>query len=52
LEDLRLVLTPEQESRWHVTKSAVQEELHAARHRASIDALVLQMTWLRSIRSS
>jgi hypothetical protein len=48
LEDLRRVLTAEQESRWHSTKSAVLEELHATRHRASTDALVLQMTWLRS----
>jgi hypothetical protein len=48
LEDLRRVLTPEQESRWYATKASVLQELHATRHRASVDALVLQLTWLRS----
>jgi hypothetical protein len=48
LEDLRYVLTPEQEAIWHATKSAVQADLHATRHRASIDAKVLQLTWLNT----
>lgn len=48
LEDLRRVLTTEQERRWHATKSALQEELQATRHRASTDAKVLQLTWLRT----
>lgn len=48
LEDLRRVLSPDQESRWHETKSRVLQDLHATRHRASIDALVLQLTWMRS----
>ncbi len=48
LEDLRWVLTPEQERNWHATKSAVEKELATERHRASIDARILQQTWLRS----
>lgn len=48
LEDLRSVLTPEQEATWHATKEEVQQELNATRHRASIDAKVLQLTWLRT----
>jgi len=48
LEDLRCVLSAEQQSLWHVTKSAVEIELHGARHRASTDARVLQLTWLRT----
>lgn len=48
MEDLRRVLTRQQESLWHATKSAVEEELHATRHRASNDAKVLQLTWVRT----
>jgi hypothetical protein len=48
LEDLRRVLTAQQEGLWHATKSAVEEELHATRHRASTDAKVLQLTWVRT----
>ncbi|MBV8666108.1 MAG: hypothetical protein JO269_06435 [Burkholderiaceae bacterium] len=48
LEDLRRILTPEQERSWHATKAAVLADLHLTRHRASADALVLQLTWLRS----
>jgi len=51
LEDLRRVLTIEQQNQWHATKSAIQEELHAARHRASTDAKILQLTWLRTCES-
>ncbi len=48
LEDLRQVITPRQESSWHVTKSQVLNELRVARHRASSDARILQLTWLRT----
>lgn len=48
LEDLRRVLSIGQQDRWHVTKSAIQEELRANRHRASSDARILQLTWLRT----
>lgn len=48
LEDLRLVLSPHQQSVWHDTKAAILAEMHFARHRASNDARVLQMTWIRT----
>ena len=48
IEDLRKVLKPHQEAIWEVTKSQVQEELKAHRHRASSDAQVIQLTWLRT----
>lgn len=49
LEDLRKVLTPQQEASWHSTKAQVINELGASRHRASIDAKVLQLTWQRTL---
>jgi hypothetical protein len=48
LEDLRNVLTREQEAIWHATKKLVQQELNTKRHRASMDAKVLQLTWQRT----
>jgi hypothetical protein len=48
LDDLRNVLTPKQEANWHTTKNQIQEELKMNRHRASDDAKVLQLTWLRT----
>ncbi|MFZ6760046.1 hypothetical protein ACO0K9_22835 [Undibacterium sp. Ji50W] len=48
LADLREIISPQQEGLWHVTKNQVQEELDISRHRASNDARVLQMTWLRT----
>lgn len=48
LADLREIITPEQETRWHITKDKVLKELGILRHRASSDARVLQLTWLRT----
>lgn len=48
LADLREIISPLQESLWHITKIQVQEDLNVSRHRASTDARVLQMTWLRT----
>lgn len=48
LEDLRTTLTPYQESVWHETKQSVLDRLQSVRHRASIDAKVLQLTWLET----
>jgi hypothetical protein len=48
LDDLRNVLTAKQEATWHATKSLIQQELNIKRHRASIDAKVLQLTWQRT----
>ncbi|MCU6434049.1 hypothetical protein LPB67_09750 [Undibacterium sp. Jales W-56] len=51
LADLREIISNEQETRWHATKDRVQEELHVSRHRASSDARILQLTWLRTFDS-
>lgn len=48
LEDLRNVLTEQQQAAWHATKDQVLKELNETRHRASIDAKVIQITWLRT----
>ena len=48
IEDLRYVLTPEQEAQWHATKTHVIDDMNATRHRASIDAKVIQLTWLNT----
>ncbi|MFT7228799.1 MAG: hypothetical protein ACI8PW_001389 [Methylophilaceae bacterium] len=50
LEDLHTVLTPYQQSAWHKTKQSILNELQIHRHRASADAQVLQMTWLKTIQ--
>ncbi len=51
-EDLRSVLSPQQEAIWHATKDRVIEEINADRHRASTDAKVLQMTWMKTYELS
>jgi hypothetical protein len=48
LADLREIITEQQETNWHATKENVLKELGIARHRASSDARVLQLTWLRT----
>lgn len=50
LEDLRNILTPYQQSIWHDTKQSILNELQINRHRASADAQVLQMTWLKTAK--
>jgi hypothetical protein len=50
LEDLRTILTPYQQSIWHATKQSILNELQISRHRASADAQVLQMTWLKTAK--
>lgn len=48
MEDLRNILSKEQEAHWHQIKQEVQIELRGERHRASVDAKVLQLTWERT----
>lgn len=48
LADLREIISEEQQAQWHNTKDSVLKELCIARHRASSDARVLQLTWLRT----
>lgn len=48
LADMREIISPKQEALWHKTKDHIHEELAISRHRASSDARVLQLTWLRT----
>lgn len=48
LEDFRKILTPTQERHWDATKLLVLKDLNLTRHRASNDARVLQLTWMRT----
>ncbi|HEY3300881.1 MAG TPA: hypothetical protein VGJ90_08935 [Methylophilaceae bacterium] len=48
LEDLRSVLTDEQQAIWHEEKQAIMDELKLDRHRASTDAKVIQLTWVKT----
>jgi hypothetical protein len=48
LADLREIMSVTQQAAWHVTKERIQQGLAIARHRASSDARVLQLTWLRT----
>ena len=48
LESLRAILDEQQIRHWHATKEQVQLELNLERHRASADAQILQMTFLRT----
>ena len=47
IENLRSLLSDEEAGRWHGTKERVRHECSLARHRASVDAWLLQQTWLR-----
>jgi len=51
LEDLSLTLTPEQKAAWHDTKQNILESLALQQHRASTDAKVLQLTWLKTAQA-
>lgn len=50
LEDLRVILSPQQADIWHPTKQAIMASLTMERHRASIDAKVLQLTWMETVQ--
>jgi len=47
LEDLRMLLTDEESALWNPVIAEVRREQNICRHRASIDAKVLQLTLLR-----
>lgn len=47
--DLQMILTEEQMAIWHETKNDVIAELRKTRHRASIDAIIVQQTYLRTL---
>lgn len=48
LEDLRNVLSHDQQAQWHAIKDEVVATMANKRHRASIDARVLQLTWIKT----
>ncbi len=48
LADLREIMSEGQQICWHTTKDDILKELCISRHRASSDARVLQLTWLRT----
>lgn len=48
LADLREIINGNQEAQWYSTRDHVLRELRITRHRASSDARVLQLTWLRT----
>lgn len=50
LENLRALLNEDEASRWHALKQSVATEVQLARHRASGDARLLQLT-LQRLRS-
>jgi hypothetical protein len=47
LDSLRARLADREADRWHIVKQQVAGEMNLARHRASTDAKLLQLTWLR-----
>ena len=48
LDSLRTLMSEQQASLWHPTKDRVIKDLHLKRHRASIDAFILQETFKRT----
>jgi len=48
-KDIREILTIQQQIMWHQTRAQVESELDFHRHRASADARVIQLTWLRTL---
>lgn len=52
LADLRSLLTPDDQQRWHELREQVRDELQLRRHRASADARVIQLTWQRLRQTS
>ena len=49
---LELILTEDQMERWHAAKHCVLAEVNQQRHRASIDAWVIQQTSVRTLRET
>lgn len=45
---IEMIMTRPQMRKWHDTKNAVLREMDANRHRASLDAVVIQKTYVQS----
>jgi len=43
-----MIMSPAQMRKWHEAKDEVLKEMDANRHRASLDAVVIQKTYLRT----
>lgn len=52
LDSLRSLLTDHQLERWQSTREQVIREVGQVRHRASVDALIVQQTFLKSLPDS
>ncbi len=52
LESLRALLTDHQLEHWQGARERAIREVGQARHRASVDALIVQQTYLRSLPAS
>ena len=52
LEDLSVLLTPEQKTVWHDTKQGIRDAFELQQHRAAFDAKALQLTWLKTIETT
>lgn len=48
IESIRKLMSEAQSEIWHATKNSIIEEMNATRHRASIDALIIQKTFIRT----
>ena len=48
ISPLEMILNEAQMEIWHATKTQIETELNATRHRASSDALVIQTTFMRT----
>ena len=48
LADFREIIFPAQEHVWNATRVQVEDDLNISRRRASNDARILQLTWLRT----
>lgn len=47
LEHLASLMNEQHANQWNSTRATIQQEQQSARHRASADARMLQLTWLR-----
>jgi hypothetical protein len=45
---IEMIMTSGQMRRWHDTKDEILRETEGNRHRASLDAVVIQKTYMRS----
>ncbi len=49
---LEMILTEKQMSIWHETKDQITKQVNLTRHRASNDALIIQMTYNQTLKAT